>query len=134
MRIHEDYFINEAEVGDLILCQTKKGKMKMVSAAVPDQIGIIVKLRDDNLQDKDEVFILKVGQSINRPIILQSWREFRVLKYQMYTDCWYRHLYCDRNPEWMLKVQYFIQKIRENPLIDVKEIGDKERMYSDTSS
>jgi hypothetical protein len=52
---------------------------------------------------QDEVFIVRVGKSFDQGIIIQSWEEFRVYKAIKYSDCWFRHLYCDRNDAFLEK-------------------------------
>ena len=54
---------------------------------------------------------------MHHPIILQPWTEFRIFRSQKYQECWFRHLHCERNDNFLLKTQYFIQKIRENPFV-----------------
>lgn len=116
LRIHENNFNQEAEVGDLILFVTKK-KLKLGAklgvAPQPDRIGIIIKLNSENNQS--EIYILRAGDHLNRPLILQSWSDFRIIKRNKYEECWYRHLYCERNDEFMLKTQNFISKLNDFP-------------------
>jgi len=45
---------------------------------------------------------------MNHAIILQPWNEFRIFRSQKYSDCWFRHLHCDRNDKFLLMTQYFI--------------------------
>lgn len=66
LRIPEANFVEETEVGDLILCMTKK-KLKL-GGVQPDRIGILVKMNAQN-NDKPELFVLKAGDSFQRPIV-----------------------------------------------------------------
>lgn len=66
---------------------------------------------------KDEVFIIRIGTSLDQGVVIQSWEEFRIYKAQKYNDCWFRHLYCDRDDEFLQKTQNFIQKVREKPFL-----------------
>jgi hypothetical protein len=117
LRIAEECFVEEAEVGDLVLCMTKK-KLMLGNGVQPDRIGIIIKLDSDKSDDKSELYVLRAGDCIDRPLILQTWNEFRINKRAKYSECWYRHLYCNRNEEFMLKTQNFIQEINENPFVN----------------
>ena len=86
---------------------------------------------------KDEVFIIRVGNNLDQGIVIQSWEEFRIYKTQKYNDCWFRHLYCDRDDEFLQKTQNFIQKMREKPFVTKKadptqkESVDRRRLYRD---
>lgn len=85
LRMHEDNFAHQAEVGDLILFATKK-KLKLGAhlgvAPQPDRVGIVIKLNTDDKHS--EIYILRAGDSFNRPLILQSWNDFRIIKTAKY--------------------------------------------------
>jgi len=82
LRISEDAFKFQAEVGDLILCISKKSFGK----GVVDKLCIVVKLDTGNNNDclkgtdTNELFVLRVGMSMDQGIVLQSWDEFRIYK------------------------------------------------------
>ena len=45
-----------------------------------------------------------------------TWDEFRCFKSMKFSECWYRHLHCMRDSDFLEKSQRFINKIREEPL------------------
>jgi len=51
---------------------------------------------------ENELFILRVGSQLDQGIILQTWHEFRIYKDQKFTDCFYRHLHCNRDDDFLL--------------------------------
>jgi len=74
-----------------------------------DKMAMIVKIQPDFKQDHQaELYVLMVGTNMSRPIILQPWNEFRIFRSQKYTDCFFRHLHCQRDDNFLLKTQYFI--------------------------
>lgn len=125
LRITEDAFIKQAEVGDLILCSSKnKVNIPRVRQEVQrgqtmvQHLCLVVKLETGvPSKKKDEVFIIRIGTSLDQGVVIQSWEEFRIYKAQKYNDCWFRHLYCDRDDEFLQKTQNFIQKVREKPFL-----------------
>ena len=131
LRIDENMFKYQAEVGDLILCKSKKSILLKGSKGI-DKICLVMKLQSDGDNfNKSELFVLRVGTSLSHPIVLQSWEEFRIHKNQKYQDCWFRHLYCDRDDKFLKKTQIFIQKIREEPYKDTTATGkdNAKRLY-----
>ena len=128
LRISEDAFIKQAEVGDIILCQSKSKKIKGMmapigggSSAVVDKVCLVVKLQTGVPEKiKDEVHVIRVGNTLDHGIVLQSWEDFRVHKAQKYTDCWYRHLYCNRSDEFLQKTQMFVTKMLNKPYVTRK--------------
>ena len=127
LRIDEQSFSEEAEIGDLILCQSKK-KLVLGQNKEANKVAMVVKIHSDvNATDKSELYVLRVGTDPNQPIILQSWQDFRLFRSQNYSDCWFRHLYCERNDDFLIKSQYFIKRITENPHINKEVLPNKFR-------
>ena len=87
LRITEDAFIRQAEVGDLILCSTKKKvniprrQEVLRSQTMVQHLCLVVKLQTGVPEKKkDEVFIIRVGNNLDQGIVIQSWEEFRIYK------------------------------------------------------
>ena len=78
-RIDEEGFANVAEVGDLILCQSKK-KFKLGTGPSVDRICMVVKLQSEQKPDETELYVLRVGTSLAAGIVLQPWDDFRIFK------------------------------------------------------
>ena len=91
-----------AEVGDLLLCQSKK-RFRVTADRSVDKICMVIKLQSETNPANTELFILRVGTSLAAGVILQPWEEFRVYKSQRLQDCWFRHLYCDRTDLFLKK-------------------------------
>lgn len=106
LRVQEHILEDEAEIGDLVLCQTKK-KFTMGSPGI-DKIGIIVKLNLDQNSSVSEMYILTAGDTVQNPIYFLPWNQFRIEKSLHYTDMWYRHLYVERSQDFMMKCENFI--------------------------
>jgi len=58
-----------AETGDILLIQPKKD--------VTEEVCLLLKFFD-NIDNKEKIFVLNVGKSINKGIYLRSWDDFRV--------------------------------------------------------
>lgn len=101
LRINEKNFVQQAEIGDLILCQSKR-KIALTQEPVFDKICLLVKLQEEN-QIEAELYVLRVGPSLNHPLVLQKWEEFRIFRTQRYSDCMYRHLHCVRDEAFLAK-------------------------------
>ncbi len=69
LRLSEDAFKQVAEVGDIILCQTKKFQLKQSGSANADKICLVVKLTTEEKKN-EELFILRVGNSLQQPMVL----------------------------------------------------------------
>lgn len=78
-RVDEEGFQNVAEVGDLILCQSKK-KFKLGTGPSVDRICMVVKLQSEQKPDETELYVLRVGTSLAAGIVLQPWDDFRIFK------------------------------------------------------
>lgn len=78
-RVDEAGFQNVAEVGDLILCQSKK-KFVIGTGPSVDRICMVVKLQSEQKPDETELYILRVGTSLAAGIVLQPWEDFRIYK------------------------------------------------------
>lgn len=127
LRINEESFLLQAEVGDLLLCDNGKGLVTQSKNI--DRLCMLVKLMSDQSNTAHpELYVLRVGSNIQNPIVLQPWTEFRIQRTKNYKDCFFRHLYCERSDDFLMKSQFFIQKLRDNPLVKVK--GDPgKRLY-----
>lgn len=113
MRITEQSFLLQAEVGDMLLCQKSGGQGL---TGVVDMVGIVIKMLNETTNTED-VFILRHGSSVMSPIVLQTWLEFRILmKGLKFKNCWYRHLHCSRDEDVIQNTEYFLQDILYNPL------------------
>lgn len=74
MKISESGVLNEAEIGDLILSKTFKSKHI-------DKIAILIKMtHDTKLKEvkKNELFVLRVGVDLTKPLLLESWNDFKI--------------------------------------------------------
>ena len=63
--------MEQAEVGDLILCQTKRknttlSRPSRISHSNPyvDKIALVVKLQTDIQEEKNEIYVMRVGTEI----------------------------------------------------------------------
>lgn len=85
-----------------------------------------------------ELYILRVGLNMKEPIVLESWKDFCKFKDQHCSDCYYRHLYCERNDAFMVKTHYFIKKIMDSPIVtnapDDFKRGKTENVSSNVST
>ena len=80
LRIDEDGFKDLAEVGDLILCKSKKSPKQQV-----DQIGMVINLFSEDKPDETEIYIFRTGtdnKNSQRGMILETWDDFRIYKNQ----------------------------------------------------
>ena len=76
LRIQENLFKEEAQVGDLILCLTKNGRDV-------EQLFLLVQLDTGNQRGSmksNDLFVLRIGSSLDSGIILQLWSEFRIYR------------------------------------------------------
>ena len=138
MRISEKGIINEAQIGDIILCKSNK----KIGSSV-DKMALVLRLERSNenqnimegneeaikkriqnaanndtnnkfgsfVESQPELYVLRVGLNMKEPIILEPWEDFKKFKAQHCSDCYYRHLYCERNDTFMVRTHYFIKKI-----------------------
>lgn len=62
-------------------------------------------------------------------MILQKWEDFRIYKSVKFSECWYRHLHCERNKQFIDNTQRFIQKIREKAFYKKESQSNVRRLY-----
>ena len=87
-----------------------------------DKIALIVKLQTDHKDAKNEIYVMRVGTDIDNGIILQTWDDFRIYKSAYLENCWFRHLYCERNDKFLSNSMKFVQRMRDKPYAQGKVI------------
>ena len=74
---------------------------------------LLVKLVIDDDQfgagnDREQLYVLRAGTTKQHAVILQKWDDFRIYKSVKFSECWYRHLHCERNANFVENTQRFI--------------------------
>ena len=90
---------------------------------------MVVRLQPDEMK-QPELYVMRVGYNMQAPLIFQPWNEFRITRSERFSDIWHRHLYCNRDDEFIQKTQEFVQTLIENPFV----IDKKKKVGSDGSA
>lgn len=69
IRIDEYVLDKMAELGDILLCQSLK-KFKIGKDRSIDKICIFIRLQSETVLNKTELFVLRVGNSLENGVIL----------------------------------------------------------------
>lgn len=104
LRVPEALFLAQADIGDIILCLQKKKFSLSNRLQAIEEICLILKLDTDvdnfgggQKQNESELYVLRAGTTKQQAVILQKWEDFRIYKSVKFSECWYRHLHCERN-------------------------------------
>lgn len=125
----------QADIGDIILCLQKKKFTLANRLQAIEEICLLVKLDSDDGQfggkpgEQSELYVLRAGSTKQASVILQRWDDFRIYKSVKFSECWYRHLHCERDQQFIENTQRFIQKIREKPFFKKEPNSNTRRLY-----
>lgn len=78
---------------------------------------------------QSELYVLRAGSTKQQAVVLQKWDDFRIYKSVKFSECWYRHLHCERSKQFVDNTQRFIQKIRERPFYKKEQGSNQRRLY-----
>lgn len=137
LRISEERFLKTADIGDIILCLHKKKYTLKNRMDAIDQVCLIVRLDDEqdafnnfksrpNGKVKSRIYVIRTGSNIDQGVILQSWEDFRIYKSLRFSECQFRHLYCERSKEFVKMTQRFIQNVKDKPFYENPNTKDVE--------
>lgn len=137
LRVPEGLFLAQADVGDIILCLQKKKFSLSNRLQAIEEICLLIKLDTDEGNfggnqgpSQSELYVLRAGSTKQEAVILQKWEDFRIYKSVKFSECWYRHLHCERNKQFIDNTQRFIQKIREKAFYKKEQQTNVRRLYT----
>ena len=116
LNLLENMINDQAEVGDLLLCKMKKksiipGQGNSQNRQI-DKVCILIKIQTELSNEEGELYVIRTGDSNKFEMIIETWDEFLIYKYKNLSNCWFRHLYCNRDMIFLEKTQEFLQMIR----------------------
>ena len=115
MRISEEAFHQQAETGDILLCSNKSKNLATIGqSGQQDVVGVylIIKL---NVEESNNLRVIRPGTS-EQGIMIDDWEQFKLFKYQKFTDVIFRHIHVDRSTEqFSQSVQKYIEDIQNEP-------------------
>jgi hypothetical protein len=136
LRVPEALLLAQADVGDIVLCLQKKKFSLSNRLQAIEEICLLIKLDTEDSAfgggadpSQSELYVLRAGSTKQQAVVLQKWDDFRIYKSVKFSECWYRHLHCERSKQFVDNTQRFIQKIRERPFYKKEESTNQRRLY-----
>ena len=77
------------------------------------RIGILTKLQN-NEDGQITLYVLTVSKSIDVGVHLWKWDDFKLSIQKQ--ECFYRHLYCNRDNMFILNTEKFLESLKTNRL------------------